>query len=95
MDVLFPKNNNLGGASQIRWGPGEKRQCKVGPVKSEMHIYPHTWPQPLHHNNLNLEIKRLVLLAWLVGLKCSMFRNVLLHGPNTNEKDMLLIQDRT
>ena len=44
----------------VREGKG---QCKVGPVKSEMNIYPHTWPQPLYHNNLNLEIKRLVLPA--------------------------------
>lgn len=24
MDMLFPKNDNLGGASQIRWGQGGK-----------------------------------------------------------------------
>lgn len=80
------------GEEQVRsYGVREgKGQCKVGPVKSEMHIYPHTWPQPLYHNNLNL-----VLLAWFVGLKYSMFRNVLLHGPNTNEKDMVFTQDRT
>lgn len=68
--AISQKQQFGGGGEQVRSdGVREgKGQCKVDPVKSEMNIYPHTWPQPLYHNNLNLEIKRLELLAWLVGL---------------------------
>lgn len=83
----FQKRAIWGRLECIREG---KRQSNFGPVKFEMPS-----PSPLYHHNVNLEIKRTASLALLVELKCSIFRNVLLHGPNTNEEDMLLIQDRT